>query len=78
MVFLDVPPETAWQRTRGRGTVNALEHYGPEAGRRQFVEYQSDLRKLMLEEVGQLPVSVIEEKDGVASTARAVEEALAG
>ncbi len=76
VVFLDVSPETAWQRTGGRGAVNALEHYGPEAGCRQFVDYQSDLRKLILEEVSHLPVSVIEEKESVASTARAVEATL--
>ncbi len=77
VIYLAVPPEITWQRC-GRGAgINPLEHYGSRPDWISFETYQSDLRKVMLEEVRALPVSVIEEQDGVARTVREIREVLA-
>lgn len=77
VVYLDVPPETAWRRAGDGRDLNALEHYGSEPGPAAFAAYQADLRKLMLEEVRHLPVQVVDGRAGVAATVRTIREALA-
>ncbi|GGT00139.1 MULTISPECIES: hypothetical protein [Streptomyces] len=77
VIYLDVSPETAWRRS-GRGTrLNPLEHFGPRPEWFGFESYQKNLRKLMLEETGRLPVTVIEESTGTDTTVAAVRKALA-
>lgn len=76
VVYLDVPPQTAWLRSRDGAAANRLEHYGDRADRDSFTAYQADLGKLLLEEVSHLPVTVVEEQDSVVRVARAVREAL--
>jgi len=73
--YLDVSPETAWQR--GGDCANRLEHHGERLERHSFDAFQSDLRKLMLEELGPLPVTFLPEDADVEQTARTIGEALA-
>jgi thymidylate kinase len=77
VVYLDVATQTAWRRSGQGGEANRLEHYGDRPDRASFEAFQADLRKLLLEEVSHLPVTVIEERNGVARTAQAVREVLA-
>ncbi|MFD4376441.1 dTMP kinase [Streptomyces sp. NPDC058486] len=76
VVFLDVSPEAAWHRRDAGGTVNLLEH-GPEAADRAgFEQYQRTLRKLMLEEVRELPVELVPEQPDPEHATEAVRKAL--
>ncbi|MGW7528812.1 hypothetical protein [Streptomyces sp. NPDC054783] len=76
IVYLEVPHRTAWRRC-GRGILlNPLEHEGAWPTELAFESYQSDLRKMMLEETRDIPMTVIEECGDVASTAAAVRRAL--
>ncbi|HEU5111365.1 MAG TPA: hypothetical protein VFT95_22720, partial [Micromonosporaceae bacterium] len=76
VVYLDVAPDVAWRRSRNGSAVNRLEHYGERPDRSAFEAFQRDLRPLLLEEIGRVPVSVVAEQDSVAGTARAVREVL--
>jgi thymidylate kinase len=64
VVYLDVPPEVAWERAGQGRTVSAFEYYGDTASRDGFVRMQTDLRELMLAEVKGLPLTVV---DGTAA-----------
>jgi thymidylate kinase len=76
VIYLDVAPETAWRRSGHGARLNPLEHFGDHPGRPGFERYQKGLKKLMLEEVGHLPVTVITEQPDAARTAAAVAEVL--
>ncbi|RBM06234.1 AAA family ATPase [Streptomyces sp. PT12] len=72
VVHLDVSPRTAWLRS-GRGArLNPLEHFGERPDWPAFDSYQKGLRKLMLEEVQDLPVTVVPEQPSVARASNAV------
>ncbi|MFJ9418678.1 hypothetical protein ACIRPT_31655 [Streptomyces sp. NPDC101227] len=77
IVYLEVPHRTAWQRSRHGTLLNPLEHAGPRPTEFTFESYQRDLRKIMLEETRDIPMTVIEECGDVARTAAAVRRALA-
>ncbi|AEW94183.1 MULTISPECIES: ATP-binding protein [Streptomycetaceae] len=72
VVFLDVAPWTAWRRSAGGRLLNRLEYAGNGPGWAGFESYQKNLRTLMLEEVGQVPVTVIEEQPSPGRAAEAV------
>ncbi|MFH0180588.1 hypothetical protein ACIA6D_44620 [Streptomyces cacaoi] len=77
VVFLDVSPESAWHR-RGDGTqLNALEYDGDDGDWPGFERYQKDLRKLLLEETRDLPVTMLREHPDADRAAEAVREVLA-
>src|SRR3954451_3661581 len=76
VLYLDVPPETAWQRSGEGAGLNRLEHYGDRPDRAGFTAYQADLRKLMLEEIRHLPVSVVDARGTAERTVRAIREVL--
>jgi thymidylate kinase len=60
VVYLDVPPEVAWERA-GRGAdVSAFEHYGDVVSREGFVRLQTDMRARMLAEVKDLPLTIVD------------------
>jgi thymidylate kinase len=60
VVYLDVPPDVAWERA-GRGArVTAFEHYGDAVTREGFVRLQTDLRTRMLAEIGDLPLTIVD------------------
>lgn len=76
VVFLDVSAESAWRR-RGEGTqLNVLEYDGPTANWESFERYQKNLRKLLLEEVGELPVTILREQPDADRAADAVRKVL--
>ncbi|SCF77236.1 hypothetical protein [Streptomyces sp. MnatMP-M17] len=76
VIYLDVSSETAWRRSGQGARLNPLEYFGRRPEWFGFESYQKNLRKLLLEETGQLPVTVIEEHSGTARTAEAVREVL--
>jgi len=76
VVFLDVPPETAWRR-RGDGTqLNVLEHDGEDGDWAGFERYQRNLRKTLLEETRDLPVTMLPQHPDADRAAEAVREVL--
>ncbi|MFE0251243.1 hypothetical protein [Streptomyces sp. NPDC059010] len=76
VVYLDVSPEAAWRR-RGDGTgLNSLEYEGDHGDWAGFERYQKDLGKLLLEEVRDLPVTVLPEQPGADRAAEAVRKVL--
>ena len=78
VLYLDVAPEVAWARCASGARVNRLEHHGEEPDRIAFESFQSDLHKLVLDEVRDLPVTRLPDGGTVADTARAVREVLSG
>ncbi|MFI0938723.1 dTMP kinase [Streptomyces sp. NPDC021020] len=77
VIELEVPPATAWERC-GRGAgLNALEFYGASPVRPAFEDYQSDLRRLMREEVRHLPLRRLPATGDPSVTAHRIQEALA-
>lgn len=76
VLYLEVAPDVAW--TRSAASVNRLEHYGDDPNRDAFESFQSDLHKLMLDEVRHLPVTRLPERGDIAETAREVRKVLSG
>ncbi|WP_199814000.1 hypothetical protein [Streptomyces sp. NRRL F-5135] len=76
VIYLDVSPESAWQRC-GRGArLNRLEYYGERPGRAGFDRYQRDLAEAMREEIRDLPVTVLGEREGPVRTTDAIGKVL--
>ncbi|MGW5693906.1 MULTISPECIES: hypothetical protein [Streptomyces] len=76
VVYVDVSAESAWRRSAEGARLNPLEYFGERPEWLGFESYQKSLRKLMLEEVRDRPVTIIEEQPSVARTADAVVEVL--
>jgi thymidylate kinase len=76
VVYLDVPPSAAWRRRGGGAGLNSLEYDGDDGDLAGFERYQTDLRKLMLEEVRDLPVTELPQQPSVERAAEAVREVL--
>ncbi|MFI1102947.1 hypothetical protein [Streptomyces melanogenes] len=76
VVYLKVSPHEAWRRSRRGTRLNSLEHYGERANRTSFERYQTDLEKLMWDEIRSLPVTVVEQQNSPERTADAVREAV--
>ncbi|MFI6037207.1 hypothetical protein ACIBBD_24140 [Streptomyces sp. NPDC051315] len=76
VVYLDVTPETAWQRCRRGADLNLLEYYGPHPEWDAFRRYQNDLAKSLLGEIQHLPLTVIAEQDRPEDTVAAIREVL--
>lgn len=77
VLFLDVSAETAWRRSRAGAATNPLEHYGDDPGWPGFRQFHDDLRAALLREVAALPVTIIEEQEGVPVAAAALRKAMA-
>ncbi len=75
VLYLDVSPWTAWRRVGTR--VNRLEHYGEQPDWPGFESFQTDLGKVMLDEVRDVPVTVIGERGSLSRTVREVRKVLA-
>lgn len=58
VVFLDVAPEVAWNRARG--LLNAFEYHGTKPMWEGFARFQRDLRRVMLDEVKELPSVMVD------------------
>lgn len=76
VIYLDVAPETGWQRCGAGAEANPLEFYGDRPDWPGFAAYQSDLRKVMLDETAHLPVTFVAEQAGVARSASVIKEAI--
>lgn len=74
VLYLEVSPETAWRRCTG--SANRFEHYGERLDWPGFEAFQRDLGKLLLDEVRELPVTVIPERDGIGRMVGAIRKVL--
>jgi thymidylate kinase len=72
VIYLDVDPETAWLRSGEGSLLNPFEYYGAAPSREGFCRFQTDLRRLMLREVGSVPMTVLSAPDGVGRTVDAI------
>ncbi|MER6090768.1 hypothetical protein [Streptomyces bluensis] len=76
VVYLDVSPSSAWRRRGDGADLNSLEYEGDEGDIAGFERYQKDLRKLLLEEVHDLPVTELPEQPSVERAVEVVREVL--
>ncbi|WP_406690579.1 hypothetical protein REH65_32570 [Saccharopolyspora sp. ID03-671] len=76
VIYLDVSPSSAWRRRSDGANLNPLEHEGGKGDMAGFERYQKELRELLLEEVGDLPVTELPEQPSVERTAELVREVL--
>ncbi|MFB7053347.1 nucleoside/nucleotide kinase family protein [Streptomyces vinaceus] len=76
VVFLDVSPESAWRRRGDGARLNSLEYDGEDGSWAEFERYQRNLRKLLLEEVREVPVTMLAEQPDAGRAAEAVREVL--
>ncbi|TPQ18653.1 hypothetical protein FGD71_030085 [Streptomyces sporangiiformans] len=76
VVYLDVSAASAWRRSAEGARLNPLEYFGEHPEWLGFESFQKSLRKLMLEEVRDVPVTIIEERPSVGRTVDAVVEVL--
>ncbi|MFI8259242.1 MULTISPECIES: hypothetical protein [unclassified Streptomyces] len=76
VVFLDVSPESAWRRRGDGARLNSLEYDGEDGSWPEFERYQRNLRKLLLEEVRELPVTMLAQQPDADRAAEAVREVL--
>lgn len=77
VIYLHVSPESAWRRAHDGADLNRLEHYGPRPDPHGFTRYQTDLDRLVREEIRDLPVTVLAEQPDAARTAATVRELIA-
>ncbi|WP_051864743.1 dTMP kinase [Streptosporangium roseum] len=64
VIYLDLPPEVAWERAQWGSRLNAFEHYGPVPGWEGFAELQSRMRPAIMEEIAGLPLVVLDARAG--------------
>lgn len=76
VIYLDVDPETAWQRSGEGALLNPFEHYGQVPTWDGFQRFQTDLRLLMINEIGAVPMSLLDATTGVGQTVAAVRRTL--
>lgn len=78
-VYLDVPPDVAWERSGFGARVNVFEHAGPAAADRRagFSALQSGLRAAILDELSGVPVTIIDGAGDPGTVERKVLAALA-
>lgn len=69
VIFIDVDARTAWRRCDEGARLNPFEYYGTTPTWDGFRSFQNDLRRLLIEEIGALPVNRL---DGGDRTHRAV------
>jgi thymidylate kinase len=60
VLYMDVPPEVGWARSGEGAEVNAFEQHDGADCRAGFFRLQSNLRAAVLEEVGDVPVTMID------------------
>jgi hypothetical protein len=72
VIYLDVDPETAWRRSDEGARLNQFEHYGATPTFGGFWQFQTDLRELMVQELGAVPMTVLHEPDSVGRVVTAV------
>lgn len=72
VIYLDVDPATAWRRSGEGSQLNFFEHYGDAPTWESFRRFQTDLRRLMVSEIGPVPMEVLGESDGVGEVMDAI------
>ena len=72
VIYLDVDPETAWVRSGKGSRLNSFEYYGTAPTWEGFRRFQTDLRELMLREVGPVAVEMLPAQRGVGPTVEAI------
>ena len=78
VVYLDIDPRTAWSRADHGAGIHRLECHGNQVDEAAFDSYQRDLAKLMRDEIGHLPVTVIDQQcSSVPQTAKTIMEVIA-
>jgi thymidylate kinase len=77
VLFLDVDPVTAWARSGNGALANRMEFHGPRADRDSFIEFQTDLRSALLDEVVRLPVELVSGTGDAGATLARVHEVIA-
>ncbi|MGW3158326.1 dTMP kinase [Streptomyces sp. NPDC001089] len=60
VIYLDVSPETAWQRSERGVRINPFEHFGARPTRDGFLRLQGELRGALLKEASELPLTVLD------------------
>ncbi|URM89285.1 hypothetical protein LUW75_03850 [Streptomyces sp. MRC013] len=76
VIYLDVSPEAAWERARRGAALNPLEYYGEHPTWEGFKRYQTDLAKVMADEIQDLPVTVIEAENCLTRVVGEIREVL--
>ncbi|WP_378731884.1 hypothetical protein [Nocardia brasiliensis] len=80
VVYLDVSPETAWRRSGFGSRLNPMEQRDAAVATGEpyadFATFQIALRAAMLDEIADVPVTVVHEQPGVAETVAAVRKVL--
>jgi thymidylate kinase len=74
VIYLDVDPETAWRRSDEGARLNPFEYYGTTPTLAGFRHFQTDLRRLMVREVGTVPVTVLDAPESVEQVAHAIRQ----
>ncbi len=72
VIYVDIDPDTAWRRSDHGARLNPFEYYGTVPTRAGFRDFQADLRRLMISEIGVVPMTVLDEPDRVEQTLTAL------
>lgn len=72
VIYLDVEPETAWRRSGNGARLNAFEYYGAVPTWEGFRRFQNDLRRLMVQEIGTVPIHPVDGPDRIERAVAAV------
>lgn len=65
VVYLDVPPAVAWERSGRGAALNPMEHYGDTPTEEAFTRFQDDLRDLLHAELAGMEVTTLEPGSGI-------------
>lgn len=76
VLYLDVAPAVAWERSGHGSAVNPMEHYGDTPTKETFTQFQVDLGDMMHKEVASLNVATLEQGTGIDHSVYAVEESI--
>ncbi|BAT60111.1 hypothetical protein GJW-30_1_02646 [Variibacter gotjawalensis] len=77
VIYLDIDPETAWERSDEGRKLNRLEYYGREPNRAGFERFQADMRALMLRKTNDIRTECIRVQRGCEPTVNAIRTLMA-
>ncbi|MFI7349636.1 dTMP kinase [Streptomyces sp. NPDC049936] len=73
VVYLDVPPAVAWERSGRGAALNPMEHYGDTPTEEGFTRFQDDLRDMLRTEVAGMRVTTLPQGSGIDRAVDAVD-----
>ncbi|MFE2448416.1 hypothetical protein ACWDHW_27155 [Streptomyces melanosporofaciens] len=76
VVYLDVEPAVAWERSGWGAHANPMEHYGEKPTEDSFTRFQMDLGEVMAKEMTGLNVITLGQPDGVEESVDLVEKTI--